>query len=158
MIDPLSLLGALGSTVRLGGSSKPEQSIETLGFDELLSKARSGKIDPSLPVSVDPALGVEFSQDQLTKLAAAVDKAQASGAERAAVLIDGDAFELDVAKRQIIGRLKDAAGGLSVGIDALIQIDGSARGEARDAQPLPFRAPGLGIANPSLIDALRPAS
>jgi len=135
------LLGALGSTVRRAGDAAANApasvrgSIDSAGFGALLERARGGGLSSGKPVAIDPALGVELSRAQLDRLAAAADRAQASGAERAAVVIDGSVYELDVRGRKITGEIRPGPGEVMTGIDALVRIGG----EDEPERPSPER-------------------
>ena len=126
----LDLLSSLGSTVRGAGDRGPGSpsvgpgvgSIDSAGFGALLERAGGGSIATGKPVAIDPALGLELSREQLDSLAAAADRAQATGARRAAVVLDGRVYELDVASRKIVGEIRPASGEVATGIDALIRL------------------------------------
>ena len=136
------LLGALGSTVRRAGDAGANAlgsagaTIDSMGFGALLERARGGGLASGKPVAIDPSLGVELSREQLDRLAAAADRAQASGARRAAVVIEGRVYELDVASRKITGEIRPAAGEVMTGIDALVRIGGEDEEDGPSAERL----------------------
>jgi hypothetical protein len=110
-----------GSGVRaLSPAAQPpaKAGLDKLGFAELLEKARSGEIETSLPVTIDPAVDLEFSTEQLARLAKAADRAEAEGLATALVQLDGKNLTLDVQSRRITGLVPD--GGVASGIDGVV--------------------------------------
>ena len=80
IIPAVQLLRALGSVVRPAGTEKqPTDGISTVSFDDLLAKARSGELRSDVPVTIAPGSGVELTDEQLSKVALAADRAQAQG-------------------------------------------------------------------------------
>lgn len=156
------LLRALGA---LTGPARPERTggattrpgwaggIESVPFADLLATARSGTVSSGLPVSIAPGAGIELTEDQLMRLGAAADRAEAAGATRALVLIDGMSLRLDVGVRSITGTADMGASGVLTGIDAVLRAPPSGAG----ADPAPAVAPpGVGRAaqNASLLRTL----
>jgi hypothetical protein len=83
-VSPNEMLRMLGSSAGLSarpaghpvtGAAKP---IEQTSFAELLKKVEGGKIASDLPITVEPDAGVQLSDEQLTRLGAAADAAEAS--------------------------------------------------------------------------------
>lgn len=158
------LLKLLSSTA-LGRSSAAQrpQPTEPSGFASLLDRARSGSLSSGLGVTIDEFAGIELSADQLARLADAADRAQAQGAQRALVLIDGQALTMDVALREVTGRADISGGRVLTGIDAVVSVppagaapDPLGRANADQAPgvlPLP-RADAAAV-NPSLLKLLR---
>jgi len=126
------LLRALSSGVRSQGltaaAARPGKGaagdIDGLDFQSLLAKAKSGTISSGLPVTVSPEAGIELTDEQLGRVAAAADLAQASGASRALVLIDGKAVKLDVGVRTVTGVADMESGKPITGIDAVVNAPG----------------------------------
>lgn len=114
------LLASLG--VRGAGAlaARPDAArIADSGFAELLAKAREGEISSGLPVTLAPGAEVELTESQLARVAKAADRAEAQGATRALLLIDGVALTLDVGVRQVTGSV-DMNTGMVTGIDAVL--------------------------------------
>jgi len=121
IIPAVQLLRALGSVVRPAGTEKqPTDGISTVSFDDLLAKARSGELRSDVPVTIAPGSGVELTDEQLSKVALAADRAQAQGVSRAVVSIDGMLLRLDVGVRTITGVIEPGESGVHTGIDGLI--------------------------------------
>jgi len=152
MNEGSGLLQKLASGIRPAG---PERAVTPAlrevagpGFAELLAKAGQGEITSGLPVTIARNAGVELSAEQLARVGVAADRAQAAGADRAIVLIDGAALKLDVATRTISGPADLAPGAVHGDIDALVVAAGPATAAAG---PVP---PGAGGA--TLLKALAP--
>jgi hypothetical protein len=146
--DLLRLLGP-GSAAIPG---QPTAAAQPTGIDfaSLLQKAGAGAISSGLPVTIAGGANVKLSPQQLSQIATAADQAQAQGATRALVLIDGKALSLDVSVRQITGQADLRAAGVFSGVDAVINIPSPGSESPGRAVPLP-RA---GYASPSLLRTL----
>lgn len=119
-------------------------------FAALLARAERGDVASGLPVTVAPGSGVQLSPEQLSRLAAAADRAEAQGAVRALVLIDGVALRMDVATRQITGAADLSAGSVLTGIDSVLSVPAApvaGTDPGATLRPPQAGAPGL---NPSL--------
>ncbi len=153
------LLRALASGVRSRGvaagsaraSERAASSSEGVDFQRLLERARAGDVSSGLPVTIARGADVQLSEDQLKKVAAAADLAQASGASRALVMIDGKALKLDVGVRSITGVADLASGKPVTGVDAVIQIPSGEGAVPTISTPLASGSPNL---NASLLKAL----
>lgn len=127
-MSSMELLKMLGAGVRGPGqiakSGHGLSSAELAGssFGELLGKARSGSISSGLPVKVAPGVELPLNSEQLTRIAAAADRAEASGASRALVVIDGLQLRLDVGVRTITGYAQPGELGVLTGIDAIVHV------------------------------------
>lgn len=124
-------------------------------FSELLERARAGGFSTGLPVRVAQGSGVSLSPAQLERVQQAADVAEAHGATRAVLLIDGQELMLDVMGREIIGRADlgggvSGRGGMVTGIDAVIRVP--AANEEGGAEVLP--PPATSGLEPSLLNAL----
>ena len=120
--DLLRLLGAQaipGVAPVPGASQKPAPGID---FARLLDKARSGQLASGRDVTIARGSGIELSEDQMKRLAAAADMAESQGATRAVVVMDGMTFKLDVAMREITAQTDLAGGQVLTGIDAVIHV------------------------------------
>ncbi len=93
------LRGLLGSGNATTAAAAPRTG-ET-SFASLLAKAREGQVASNLPVTLAPDANTKLSQGQLSRLAAAADVAQAHGASKALVSLDGRMLTLDVATREV---------------------------------------------------------
>jgi hypothetical protein len=133
-LDASQLLRLLGSGVRPVDTGAPQtQGASTSGLDfaELLGKARSGELSSHKMVEVDEHAGVSLSDEELTKLTLAADKAEAAGLRTALVVFDDQQVVLDIPTRTVTGPagLDGAAGrgapGVSVGAPGILSgIDG----------------------------------
>src|SRR4051812_18153381 len=97
------LLGLLGA-----GGPAPAQplrgdQIAGADFGTLLQKAREGGLASGREVTIARGAGVSLTPEQLSQLSVAADRAEAQGATRALVMIDGKAIRLDVAMREVTG-------------------------------------------------------
>ena len=101
----------------------------TGGFDALLGNRLGG----SSGVTLAPGVDLDLSEDQLRRVADAADRAQRAGADRALVLLDGRAFELDVRARKVTGEASLAHGDVLTGIDAVIQAGDPASLDTRSS-------------------------
>lgn len=137
--DSVSLLRGLGSGVRPAGvesaQAKGAQVIETLRFEDLLNKAQAGAVSSGVPVRVAKDAGVELSKEQLLRLSVAADQAEAQGASRAAVIIDGKVLQLDVTTRTVTGSVPMSGTRVLAGVDAVIVAQPQAAGKARTIGP-----------------------
>jgi hypothetical protein len=118
--DPTFLLRQLSPAVLPAAvpAAAPHPTIDRQGFDELLAQARAGSLTSgrSLAVGFRPAESLTGSQ--LDRLAVAADMAEASGAKRALLLLDGKGLLLDVAARTLTGQLLDGAANVDVALFA----------------------------------------
>jgi len=123
MLGAGALLKLLGSGIRaIAGPSKPAAT-DTTSFEELLKRARENDTPSGSPVRVAGGSGVTLNENQLARVAAAADKAEAAGAARALVLIDGQALMLDVGVRTITGRASLEGTNVHAGFDAVISVE-----------------------------------
>ena len=149
-------MSAIGSLLKLLSPSAPNSTgiaperVEGADFSTLLKQARAGEISSGLPVK-NTVRGLELSADQLQRLALAADRAEAQGATRALVLIDGMAVKLDVSVREITGVADLRSGSVLTGIDAVVSMHG-ADGSTPQVLPVPRQSAGLG--NASLLKVI----
>lgn len=145
-VDPAQLLRRLEPAVRPGPSGaaahRPNLPIERQDFDALLTMVASGRISSGRPVQCRCELSSPLDEQQLERLAAAADDAEAEGAQRAVMIIDGRAVVMDVPQR-VIDTEVSAHGSARVfsGVDAAMYVPGP-DDDAHDALP-PF--PGCGL-------------
>jgi hypothetical protein len=158
--DLLRLLGAAAPAQArpAGGPQRP--GMAGADFAMLLERASKGELSTGRPVTVAKGAGLKLSEEQLRRIAAAADRAEAIGASRALVLIDGKAITLDIASREVTGQVDPSAGSLLNGVDAVIGVPAPATLQGAGATPasiLPLPRQGA-IGNPSLLRALSPAT
>jgi len=154
-IDAAQLLRRLGSGATPGVElpAAAARLAEGPSFDGLLAKAQGGTLSSGVPVRVAREAGVEFTPEQFARLAEAADRAEAEGASRAVVLMDGGAFALDVGLRTITGRADLSSTRVLAGVDAVVTVApvGGAGGSAVTSTP---RGPSGAGLNKSLIELL----
>lgn len=154
--NPLQLLRALGSGIRPVGVERPAgagSGVHTASFEELLKKASAGEINSGAPVRLGSGCEVSLTLEQMQRLSVAADRAEAAGATRAVVLIDGMALTMDVGVRTITGQIDPAQAGVTTGVDAVLSVPagatGGAAGGAAGALPLAFPGAGRVVRGPS---------
>lgn len=131
--------------------------VETLDFEAMLNRVKAEGFHSGLGVTVAPEAGVQLSDDQLQRIAAAADVAQAHGVNRALVTIDGMNLMLDVSVRRITSKVEIQPGVPVTGVDAVMRVPDSgvaatsATGAVLSASPL---SRALHLKNPSLMAAL----
>lgn len=146
--SPTDLLRALGSAIRPDGAGQVQSTAGGEAFESLLLKARSGSLETGLPVTIADGAGVELDGVQMNALARLVDKAHAEGATRMAVLVDGEALDVDVLSRRVLGKLDLADGTVMTGIDGVVRLDTTAGASGL----LP--TPSAGVVDASLLRLL----
>jgi len=153
----LSLLGGVINAVRPDSPVPPAQTVEGATFAELLDQAKAGEISSDLDISVAQDAGLDLTEDQLARLAVAADQAQARGASKAVVLIDGMALSLDVAGRRVTGTVSINQTGIYDGFDTIINAGDETADAARGTLPLPGQrvTPGNGSLLKLLADQNR---
>lgn len=123
----LQKLASAGRVSGVGTSGARDGAISADGevdFAGLLQRARSGELTTGREVSVGREAGIELNSEQLKRLSAAVDLAEAHGADHAVVMIDGLALKVDVAARTVVGVVNTTAPGVTTGIEALVVAAG----------------------------------
>jgi hypothetical protein len=155
-LDLLPLVRA-GAGLLSGARAKAAPAhAEGESFADLLKKAESGQLSSGREVTIGEGVDVKLGREQLAGLAAAADRAEASGALNVMVLIDGMALKLDVQNRSITAKADLAAGQVLTGVDAVVSIPGAGHSaRAGEAAPpvLPYPG-GSGGLNPSLARTL----
>ncbi len=116
-----------------------------LDFAQLLSKAQAGQLSSGMTVRVSPHAGVELNPMQLARLSIAADRAEAQGATRAVALIDGQALQIDVATRTVLGKADLSGAGTITNIDSVIVVpnEGDGVGIGAPAKDLTKLSPSL---------------
>lgn len=128
---------AVGTSTRAGG----------IDFASLLKQAQSGQLASGREVTIAKGAGVNLSDDQIKRISAAADLAEAQGATRALVMIDGMTLKLDVSMREVTGTADLKKSTVLTGIDAVIDVP-SKPGEK------PAEALAASIENSKLLDML----
>ncbi|MCK4871287.1 MAG: hypothetical protein KAS72_01035 [Phycisphaerales bacterium] len=123
MTEQTDLLARLDPAARSAALHRTETThrpaILTTPFADLLALAAQGKITSDLPVDVSPMLDLELSEADAQRVAWAVDQAEAAGATRALVLLDGEGLLVDVPARRIEG-LATEPGAVLTEIDTVV--------------------------------------
>ena len=137
--DPTFLLRQLSPAVLPAAvaAGAPRPPIEGQAFDELLRQARAGAIASGRDLAVAYRPAEALTRGELDRLAAAADLAEASGAQRALLLLDGRGLLLDVGARTLTGELSGGA----VNVDIALYAGGE-----QGPLPLPGAVPPRGIA------------
>ncbi|MHC4219388.1 MAG: hypothetical protein ACYSU7_13160 [Planctomycetota bacterium] len=155
-IDPTILLKqlepAVGPAYARTSSAGPATPLEQQPFDELLAQAQQGRIESGRTVMTQYAAAEPFTGEELTRLSAAADLAEASGAKRALLLMNGRGLVLDVATRSLSGELAADTSSRMVGLDTAVYV----AGEGEESAAVPLRPPG-GVAPPAVgkqLDAI----
>lgn len=152
-------MNLLSSGVRAISGAAPAAQTATgaSDFSSMLGKARAGELSTGLPVTIARGADIELSENQLSRLAQAADRAESAGARRALVLIDGRALEVDVTTRQVVREHPMADSRVITGIDAVIGLDpargtraagqeaGAASGDLSAPEPLGVPGTGAGL-------------
>lgn len=149
---PLGLIQMLGSAAASALRSQNNAPAEGVSFEEMLELARSGEISTGEGVSIDPAVGIELSADQASRLSKAADRALAAGATDVIVMLDGMALRLDVHNRQITERVNLEDHGELLNIDGIISAAPDSSNEGQVTGPV--TGPGTLAMNASLMNAL----
>lgn len=152
----VDLLRSLGSGVLPPGvdSAARKVSLESMGFADLLNKARSGSIASGLNVKVQPGIGVELSPEQLTRLQKAADQAEAEGADQALVMMDGMMLRMDVPTRTITGKHAPESKGIMTGVDSVIMLGSGSQASGAEDKLLPPPSKGVLGLSPSVLGVL----
>lgn len=114
--DLLTRLNAAGLHARVASRVPEPPSTQAGEFARALAN------EGAIPVRIAPGVDVALSEDQLARLAPEADKAEANGAGRALVLMDGKVYKLDVAARTITGMVGADSGSVEAGYDAVISV------------------------------------
>ncbi len=149
--DLLKLL-APGNAARAASPQKFLQQLASSDtFQSILEKARAGEVTSGIRVSAPQGSGIALTQDQVTRLSAAADIAEAHGAGRAVFLIDGQALRMDVGTRTIIGPVDASQTGVLTDIDAIVNVAPTGAAQAASLIQPPAAQSGMNL---SLLRAL----
>ena len=122
-LSPLELLalpGLASAATRSVGRALDSLIPGGSSFADKLSSAQSKQ--SQLPVELGKGLEIELTSDQMARIADAVDRAEAEGADTAVVMIDDMALEVDVTMRTIRGEI-DQDGGINTQIDSIVYAE-----------------------------------
>jgi len=146
-VNASQLLKLLEPTVRPMGIAAPARTprlpIEGQSFDDLLAQASKGAMSSGRQVETGFDVEPPLDGAQLERIASAADQAEAAGARKALVLIDGRAFALDVQSRTLTMELSARSDVRVLQLDTAIAAPADAEEEAPSI-PL---APGVGLLN-----------
>ena len=150
-IDSTQLLRQLEPVVRPGLSSTTvapaRPGLADQSFDELLALASRGAIQSGRQVQLTFEPNEALDDQQITRLSAAADLAQASGAKQAMALIDGRGFVLDVEQRTLTAELSASAGSRVIPeLDAAIYVPSADEQETETLGPPAARMPPPAVA------------
>lgn len=158
----IGLLRALAPGRGAGSDAPAGVNPSSLDFEAMLRRVKAEGFQSGLGVSIAPEAGVELSDEQMQRVAAATDLAQAHGASRALVSIDGLNLVVDVNVRRIAAKVDLQPGLPLTGIDAVVKVPDSGAGVAAGGgKPAAIGSPlssSLPLTNPSLLAALSRAS
>lgn len=149
-VNLLKMLGAHGIDHAPAASMRAGRAdLSSAGFAELLGLARRGEVSSGRDVTIDPGVNVDLTPDQRSALAAAADRAEAAGLNRALVIVGGRGLVLDVASRSVTATTDITSP------TVLSQIDGVVSAGAAGDRPASAPAPGAGtIGNATLAQVL----
>jgi len=124
-------------------------------FIDTLAKAKEGLISSGSTIKIAKGAEVSLTPDQLKRVSAAADLAEANGAGRALILIDGQALKLDVPTRTIIGAAEGSSTAVMPDIDSVISAASTGTVDKAAAAPLgPPAANYSGLHNLSLRNTI----
>ncbi len=131
--DALALIGS-GNAQRVASQAIIRQLAQSETFQNILDKARAGSVASGVQVQATKESGITLTQDQVERLSAAADIAEANGAGRAVFLIDGQALRMDVGTRTVLGPVDMSTTGVMNDVDAIVTVAGA--GQSATAQML----------------------
>lgn len=113
-VDPLAILKSAGLAAR--AAARVPESGRAGEFAAMLAGRGS------IPISIAPGVDARLTASQLARIAPEAEKAEARGAGRAIVLVDGQAYALDVGTRTITGKVDLTGVDASSGFDAVLSV------------------------------------
>lgn len=148
-----TLAGKATGASTLQAATNASAGIGGLDFAKLLQAARAGEVASGIKVSLSREAKTELTPDQLTRLGAAADQAEAHGISRGLFLIDGKLIKMDVGLRAVLGEVSPSEAGVLTDIDGVINVPhpdatSNANGETLTTATL------NNISNPSLLKLL----
>lgn len=157
LLNPLHGSASGGASVAGASGARAtdhvRQPLHAASFTDLLRRAQG--IDTQRPVSIARDVPTNLGAEQLARVARAVDQAEASGAVRALVLIDGQALTVDVQTRQIVGAVEATSPCVLTNIDTMVIAPPAESAESAASGPL---SPSMADMNPSLVRAMATSS
>ena len=146
---------ALHSATRTAATSAAG-GLGGLDFAKLLQAARAGGVSSGIRVSLARDAKTELTPEQLTRLGAAADQAEAHGISRGLFLIDGKLIKMDVGLRAVLGEVSPNEAGVLTDIDGVINVPlAGEAGSQLSADQTSLAHSGLNnIANTSLLRLL----
>ena len=127
-------------------STAPTAGIEHQSFEELLTRARQGHMESGRAVTAGADATQELTSEELQRLASAADLAEASGARKALLIMDGRGLVLDVATRTLSGALSGDAASRVTQLDTAVYVPGADEQEAQPLGPPASRMPPPAVA------------
>jgi hypothetical protein len=110
---------------------QPASPIERQSFDQLLTLVSDGRLESGRPLEIGFVPEPAWDEGASRRLASAADLAEAHGAQRAVLVMDGRGFLLDVVGRQLTEELTTGEARV-LNVDAAVQV-----ASASEATPLP---------------------
>jgi hypothetical protein len=151
-LDLISLI-RVGAGLLSPSKAKVPPASPDGSFAHLLRKAEQGELASGREVTVGKGVDLKLAKEQVSRLSAAADRAEASGAMNVMVLMDGMALKLDVQNRTIIAKADAAPGQVMTGVDAVVSLDQGENAPSFVPPTLPYPG-GSGAMNPSLAKAI----
>jgi hypothetical protein len=151
----LRSLGASPTLNKIRSDAMAPGAPQGFSFEQMLDQARSGGVSSGISVKVAKGLDIKLNADQLARAAAAADVAEANGASRAMVILDGRAYRMDVGTRTIIGEASGTEAAAMADVDAVVTAPASREELAN--RPVRVSLPAadpLSIGNASLRQVL----
>jgi hypothetical protein len=150
---PFALLNLIGAAGRLiAGPQRSAAPITGPDFDALLKQAADAEFSSGRTVTISPRADLQLTPEQLQRVSLAADRAEANGAGKALILIDGLALKVDVVSRTIEQAVDSGAQAVLTDIDAVL----GAPGEHSTGAPTAF-GPTAPPSNPSILQLLADA-
>lgn len=142
-INSAQLLKLLEPAVRPGAASHAGRRgpIEGQSFDQLLASASKGHVASGRQIEVGFDAEPPLDGEQLERLATAADQAEAAGAQKVMLFMDGRAFALDVASRTVTTELAQGSEAQLLKVDAAMLVHGGEDGASNQLKLLP----GMGV-------------
>jgi hypothetical protein len=145
---PFALLNLIGAAGRLiSGSHRSGAPAAGPDFDDLLKQAERGHLASGRTVTIGPRADLQLTPDQLQRVSLAADRAEANGAGKALILIDGLALKVDVVSRTIEQSIDSGAQSVLTDIDAVL-------GAPAAGAPAAAFGPTAPASNPAILEIL----
>ncbi len=150
-LDPSQLLRQLEPVIRpvLGSSTfaPTRPGLADQSFQQLLTLASQGAIESGRQVQLAFEPKQSLDDEQIARLSTAADRAEAFGAKRAMMLIDGRGLLLDVEQRTLHAELSSGAESrFAGGLDAAVYVPSPDDQETEPLRPPVAQMPPAGVA------------